>query len=104
MSGLCDGPRHQEFSWRQRRFAPWMSRPLCDRPVPAGLRLRYCRTSRTCGDAGIGEPVTLMRDAQRPIDPFFYDHLCRPHVGLDLIVTPVVNSGRHELPLHAAGC
>ena len=67
-----------------------MSLPRCDPPVPAGRRLRHCRAAWTCGDEGIGEAVTLMRDAQRPIDPFFYDHLCRPHVGLDLIEVPVV--------------
>ena len=99
MSGLCDGLRRQEFSWRQRLFTPWMSPRLCDQPVPGGLRLRYCRASRTCGDEGIGEPMALMRDAQRPIDPFFSDHLCRPYVGLDLTEMPVVG---YSL-IHAAG-
>jgi hypothetical protein len=70
--------------------SPWMSPRLYDRPVPAELRLRYCRASRTCVDEGIGEHVAVMRYAQRPIDPFFYEHSCRPHVGLDLTEVPDV--------------
>lgn len=93
MSGLCGGPRRQECSWRQRPFAPWMSPRLCNWPVPAGLRLRSCRAFRTCSNEGIGEPLALMRDVQRPIDPFFYNHLCRPYVGLDLIEVSVVGDG-----------
>jgi hypothetical protein len=93
MSGLCDEPRRQEFSWRQRPFSPWMSPRLCDRPVLAWRRLRCCRASRACGDAGIGAHVALMHHAQRPIDPFFHDHLCCPHVGLDLIELPLVGHG-----------
>ena len=70
-----------------------MSPRLCDRPVPAELRLRYCRTYRTVGDQVIVEHVAPMREAQRSIDPFFYDHLCRPHGSLDLIEGSVVGDG-----------
>jgi hypothetical protein len=34
-----------------------------------------------------------MRDAQRPIAPFFDHDLCRPHVGLNLREGPVVGDG-----------